>query len=117
MMVDTVAALGNSGRQLRARYCFQPMMQPGEMRRSFLEHNLEDVSETQLIVRMEYGNFNDFWAPIAAGEGPLGKFMSILDTSERAQTAAAVRDAYEAGRPDGPRSFVSVAWACRGVVA
>jgi ubiquinone/menaquinone biosynthesis C-methylase UbiE len=27
MMVDTVAALGESGRQLRSRYCFQPMMQ------------------------------------------------------------------------------------------
>ncbi|RUW98258.1 SAM-dependent methyltransferase, partial [Mesorhizobium sp. M8A.F.Ca.ET.059.01.1.1] len=29
---------------------------------------------------------------------------------------AAVRDAYQAGRPDGPRSFANVAWACRGVV-
>jgi SAM-dependent methyltransferase len=116
MMVDTVAALSDSGRQLRARYCFQPMMQPGEMRRSFLDHNLADVSETELMVRMDYRNFNDFWAPIAAGEGPLGKFMETLDASERSRTDAAVRDAYEAGRPDGPRSFVNVAWACRGVV-
>ena len=29
MMVDTVAALSEGGRQLRARYFFQPMMQPG----------------------------------------------------------------------------------------
>jgi hypothetical protein len=42
--------------------------------------------------------------------------METLDASERARTDAAVRDAYEAGRPDGPRSFVNVAWACRGVV-
>jgi hypothetical protein len=27
-----------------------------------------------------------------------------------------VRDAYEAGQPDGPRSFANVAWACRGIV-
>jgi SAM-dependent methyltransferase len=117
MMVDTVAALSDSGRELRAGYCFQPMMQPGEMRRSFIEHKLADVSETELLVRMTYTDFDDFWAPIDAGEGPLGKFMSTLGASDRALTDAAVRDAYQAGQPDGPRSFVSVAWACRGVVS
>ena len=40
MMVDTVAALSEGGRQLRSRYCFQPMMQPGEMKRTFVEQGL-----------------------------------------------------------------------------
>jgi ubiquinone/menaquinone biosynthesis C-methylase UbiE len=117
MMVDTVAALGEGGRQLRSRYCFQPMMQPGEMKQAFVEQGLADVAETQLMIRMDYRNFDDYWAPIAAGEGPLGKYMATLGAAERARTDAAVRDAYEAGRPDGPRSFANVAWACRGVVA
>lgn len=116
MMVDTVAALSEGGRQLRGRYCFQPMMQPGEMKRSFLEHGLVDVTETQLMIRMNYQSFDDYWAPIATGEGPLGKYVATLDAAELARTAAAVRDAYEAGRPDGPRSFANVAWACRGIV-
>jgi ubiquinone/menaquinone biosynthesis C-methylase UbiE len=116
MMVDTVAALGEPGRQLRARYCFQPMMQPGEMKQTFVERGLVDVTEVQLMIRMDYLSFDDYWAPIAAGEGPLGKYVATLDTSERARTDAAVRDAYEAGRPDGPRSFANVAWACRGMV-
>jgi SAM-dependent methyltransferase len=116
MMVDTVAALSESGRQLRARYCFQPMMQPGEMKRSFVEQGLVDVEETQLMIRMDYQNFDDYWTPIAAGEGPLGKYVATLDAAERTRTGAAVRDAYEAGRPDGPRSFANVAWACRGIV-
>ncbi|MDK1374405.1 MULTISPECIES: class I SAM-dependent methyltransferase [unclassified Sinorhizobium] len=116
MMVDTVAALGEGGRQLRARYCFQPMMQPGEMKRTFVDQGLIDVSETQLMIRMDYQNFDDYWAPIAAGEGPLGKYVATLGATERAITDAAVRDAYEAGRPDGPRSFANVAWACRGIV-
>jgi SAM-dependent methyltransferase len=116
MMVDTVAALSEAGRQLRSRYCFQPMMQPGEMKRTFVEQGLTDVAEVQLMVRMDYLSFDDYWAPIAAGEGPLGKYMATLDAAERARTTAAVRDAYEAGRPDGPRSFANVAWACRGVV-
>ncbi|MHC2423161.1 hypothetical protein ACVMB2_007072 [Sinorhizobium meliloti] len=42
--------------------------------------------------------------------------MATLDAEERARTGAAVRDAYEAGRPDGPRSFANVAWVCRGTV-
>ena len=115
MMIDTVAALTESGRQLRSRYCFQPMMQPGEMKRTFVEQGLMDVTEAQLMIRMDYQNFDDYWAPIAAGEGPLGKYVATLDAAERVRADAAVRDAYEAGRPDGPRSFANVAWACRGI--
>jgi ubiquinone/menaquinone biosynthesis C-methylase UbiE len=116
MMIDTVAVLSEGGRQLRSRYCFQPMMQPGEMKRTFVQQGLRDVTETELMIRMDYQNFDDYWAPIAAGEGPLGKYMATLDTAERMRTDLAVRDAYEAGQPDGPRSFANVAWACRGIV-
>jgi hypothetical protein len=42
--------------------------------------------------------------------------MATLDEAESERVGAAVRDAYEAGRADGPRSFANVAWACRGVV-
>ncbi len=115
MMIDTVAALSEGGRQLRNRYCFQPMMRPGEMKRTFVEQGLADVTETELMIHMDYRNFDDYWAPIAAGEGPLGKYMTTLDKGEHARMTAAVRDAYEAGQPDGPRSFANVAWACRGV--
>ncbi|PWK59225.1 class I SAM-dependent methyltransferase [Aminobacter sp. AP02] len=117
MVVDTLAALGEAGRQLRARYSFQPMMQPGEMKQAFIEQGLLNVEETQLLQRMDYANFDDLWAPIGAGEGPLGKFVATFDAAEKARVQAAVRDAYEAGRPDGPRSFANIAWAVRGVVA
>lgn len=116
MMVDTVAALSEGGRQLRSRYCFQPMMQPGEMKRTFVEGGFADVTEAELMIRMDYQDFADYWAPIAAGEGPLGQYMARLDVVERAQAEAAVRDAYEAGHADGPRSFANVAWAVRGIV-
>jgi ubiquinone/menaquinone biosynthesis C-methylase UbiE len=116
MMIDTVAALSESGRTLRNRYCFQPMMQPGEMKRAFVEQGLVDVTEVELTIRMDYQSFDDYWAPIAAGEGPLGRYVATLGAAERARTDAAVRDAYEAGQPDGPRSFANVAWACRGIV-
>ena len=116
MMVDTVAALSEAGRRLRARYCFQPMMQPGEMKQAFVAQGLSNVAETQLMIRMDYRDFDDYWGPIAAGEGPVGQYVAALEAGERERTEAAVRDAYEAGRPDGPRSFANVAWACRGIV-
>lgn len=116
MAIDTAALLGESGRKLRARYCFQPMMQPGEMKRTFVEQGLSEVSETEMMVRMDYRNFEDYWAPIAEGEGPLGQYVATLGDAENVRLTAAVRDAYEAGGADGPRSFANVAWACRGVV-
>ena len=66
MMLDTVAVLTEGGRQLRNRYCFQPMMQPGEMKQSFVEQGLADVAETELMIRMDYQNFDDYWAPRAS---------------------------------------------------
>ncbi|MCK3776377.1 class I SAM-dependent methyltransferase [Ensifer sesbaniae] len=116
MVLDTVAMLDEGAAQVRSRYCFQPMMRPGEMKQSFEAHGLVDVEQTSLLIRMDYRSFEDFWQPIAAGEGPLGKYVGSLDPGLRAKVDAAVRAAYEAGQPDGPRSFTSVAWACRGIV-
>ncbi|MCH4546078.1 class I SAM-dependent methyltransferase [Rhizobium changzhiense] len=116
MMWDTVAMLDEGALAMRRKYCFQPMMRPGEMKESFVGQGLVDVEETSLLIRMEYLSFEDYWDPIAAGEGPLGKYVAGLDPAKRKAVDVAVRTAYEAGEPDGPRSFASVAWACRGRV-
>ena len=92
------------------------MIRPDEMRASWIEHGLVDVEQTSLLIRMEYESFDDYWEPIAAGEGPLGKYIAALEPQGRTKADEAVRAAYEAGQPDGPRSFAAVAWACRGVV-
>ena len=73
MFWDTVAMLDERAGAMRSHYCFQPMMQPGEMRDAFVEHGLAEVEQTSLMIRMEYSSFDDYWAPFAAGEGPLGK--------------------------------------------
>jgi ubiquinone/menaquinone biosynthesis C-methylase UbiE len=116
MMWDTVAVLDKNAHELRSRYCFQPMMRPGEMQQSFVEAGLQEVKQASLLIRMDYQSFEDYWEPIAAGEGPLGKYVAALDPAKRREVDAAVRAAYEAGQPDGPRSFAAVAWACRGIV-
>ncbi|MFS8147952.1 SAM-dependent methyltransferase [Rhizobium sp. R635] len=116
MMWDTVVMLDENALPLRRKYCFQPMMRPGEMKQSFIAQGLADVEETSLLIRMDYLSFDDYWGPIAAGEGPLGKYVAGLEPGKRKAVDAALRAAYEAGEPDGPRSFASVAWACRGRV-
>ncbi len=117
MIMDTVATFSEAGRKLRANYIFQPMTQPNEMRQAFVDQGLEQVEEIELVQRMDYAAFEDFWAPFSTGEGSVGKFVGALTPSELNNITAAVRDAYEGGRPDGPRSFASVARACRGTVA
>lgn len=114
MVLDTLAPLQEAAERLRSEYCFKPMMVPGEMREAFVTAGLLNVKEVSLLIRMDYASFDDFWAPIAAGEGPLGKYVASLDSTARLMADKAVRAAYECGKSDGPRSFVSVAWACKG---
>lgn len=115
MLWDTAAALDGEAQGPRSDYCFRPMTGPGEMRRSFLAQGLRDVTESSLTIRMDYENFADYWEPISAGEGPIGKYVAGLDEARLATLNRAVRAAYEAGKPDGPRSFAATAWACRGI--
>ena len=44
------------------------------------------------------------------------QFVTGLADRARERLKVHLRRAYESNRPDGPRSFVAVAWACKGVV-
>jgi SAM-dependent methyltransferase len=116
MFWDTVAVLEPSAVAARGESYFKPMTRPGEMRDVFTRVGLVDVAETALMIRMDYANFEDFWSPHAEGEGQQGKYLMTLDEGKRKTIEHALRAAYEATEPDGPRSFAAVAWACRGVV-
>jgi hypothetical protein len=65
---------------------------------------------------MEFQSFEDYWAPFGSGEGPVGQYVVGLPEEDRDVLKEQVRRAYVANRPDGPRSMVAVAWACRGTV-
>ena len=70
-----------------------------------------EVAETELLIRMQYENFADYWAPIAAGEGPLGKYVVGLDPDRRIVADKAIRAAYKA---DDPTVHVP-SWRCHGL--
>jgi SAM-dependent methyltransferase len=113
---DTAACLVPGGEEGRKRAYARPLTRKGEMRSAFTANGLLDVAETTLTIRMNYGEFADYWGPIAAGEGPLGAFFQKLDANEKATVERGVRAAFEGGAPDGPRSFIASAWACAGRV-
>jgi SAM-dependent methyltransferase len=95
---------------------FRPLNGPDEMATVWRELGLRDVEQSSLLIRMDFASFDDYWTPFASGEGPHGQYVVRLSEIARETLKEHVRRAYVANRPDGPRSMVAVAWACRGTV-
>jgi hypothetical protein len=112
MLVDIAATLDPSVE----RRLFLPLNAPGEMEKLWRDHGMLDVEQTSLLIRMEFSSFEDYWRPFTKGEGPPGRLLASLSETTRAALEDHMRRAYIANRPDGPRSFACVAWACRGTI-
>lgn len=113
---DTAAMLDPAAAAARSRAFFRPMTQAGELRAVWETVGLVDIVEGTLTVAMDHPYFDDFWQPIASGEGTLGKYVDSLAAPDLERLKQHVRAAYESGRPDGRRVFLATAWACRGTV-
>jgi SAM-dependent methyltransferase len=113
---DTAAALDPEADLSRGRHFSAPLMRPGELAAAFNEAGLRSVKTVSLTIRMEYADFSDYWEPIAQAQGPIGDYIKRLAPDRIETLAAAVRRAYLAGGPDGPRSMAATAWAARGFV-
>lgn len=116
MFWDTAATVDPDGADGRARTFTRPMTGRGELARLWTRQGLQRVEESFLTIWMDFDDFADWWAPIEAGEGTLGKFVAGLPEARRRTLERHLRAAYESGEPDGPRSFAASAWVCRGVV-
>jgi SAM-dependent methyltransferase len=114
MLWDTAAGLDPAAADARA--LFRPLNGPGEMADLWRRIGLGKVEETSLVVRTEFSDFEDYWRPFLSGDGPPGQFVTGLSDQARDRLEIHLRRAYESNRPDGPRSFVAVAWACKGIV-
>lgn len=113
MLVDIAATLDPSVE----RRLFLPLTAADEMAKLWRDLGLRDVEQTSLLIRMEFDCFDDYWRPFTTGEGPPGRLVASLSETRRAELEDHTRRAYIANRPDGPRSFACVAWACRGTVS
>lgn len=116
MLWDVASVLDMEANKRRAKAMTRPAAQHGALDRLLADARLTQIEATELMVRMDFDDFNDWWEPVAAGEGSLGDYVSALDDTARARLKAATREAYLGGAADGPRSFVAVARAAKGIV-
>lgn len=117
MFWDTAAMLHPSAKSGRNRGMMAvPLAREGHLAEVFRQTGMENVEERDLLIRMHFAAFDDYWAPFLSGQGTLGAYVMSLDADMRTQFRSALYDAYCAGEPDGPRSFTAVARAVRGNV-
>ncbi|MGI4941725.1 MAG: class I SAM-dependent methyltransferase [Janthinobacterium lividum] len=116
MFWDTAAMLDPAAVALRGQTFNRPMTRRGNLHSLFEQTGLEDVSESSATIWMDFDGFDDFWGPIASGEGTLGKYVTSLPGEAAYCLQRHLQAAYEAGQPDGPRPFACTAHVCRGMV-
>ena len=116
MFWDTAAMLDPAAAKERGRNFTRPMTRRGDLKRLFETEGLRQIDESTLTIWMEFADFHDFWAPIACGEGTLGKYVSALAPTALENLEGHLREAYAGGAPDGPREFACTTAVCRGVV-
>ena len=113
---DTAAGIDPQAGVARDRLFSGELALPEGLPRLFSAAGLTDVRRDSITIRMNYGNFEDYWQPLLGGQGPVGTYVAALDDSMRRRIKDAVRLAYCAGDRDGERSLLAAAWAVRGTV-
>lgn len=116
LFFDTAAALDPAAGLRRARNYTRPMTRPGELVSAWRQAGFAGIEAAELAIRMEFASFDDYWAPYAGQDGPGAEYVATLDDAARLRLREAVRAAYLDGESDGPRSYVAVAWAVKGIV-
>jgi SAM-dependent methyltransferase len=116
MFFDTAAAIDPKAQEARAHHMRRPNTRKGELAAAWHAGGLADVEESSIMTRMEYASFDDYWKPFLGRQAGAAAYIAKLPAGEVDRIREAVRLAYLAGDPDGPRSFVAVAWAVKGKV-
>jgi SAM-dependent methyltransferase len=116
MFWDTACGIDPQAHDRRARLFAAKPALPGGLRLLFVAAGLKRIEEGLITFRMDYADFEDYWRPLLGGQGPIGSYVAALASDQQARLEAAVRAAYCAGAPDGPRTLSATAWAVRGMV-
>ncbi len=71
---------------------------------------IEQVTESEITIRQDFTDFEDWWDPwVAGGQGIAGAFIAALPSLRIPPIKDIAHRAYLAGGVEGPRSFVAVA--------
>jgi SAM-dependent methyltransferase len=116
LLWDTAAGLDPAAGATRDRIFANPLAKPEGMRDLWQAAGLGGVERHSVTIRMDFANWDDYWTPLLAGQGPVGSYVAGLEPDLRDRVAAAVRTAYLSGDADGPRSLTATSWVVTGVV-
>jgi SAM-dependent methyltransferase len=114
---DSAAAIDPAAGAARDKLFSHPLAQASGLLDLWQRADLAEIELGSLTIRMDYSDFEDYWDPLLAGQGPVGVYVQGLDPELRKRVKAQVMKAYLSGAPDGPRSLTATAWAVRGIVA
>jgi SAM-dependent methyltransferase len=87
-----------------------PGVRPGHLVELMTAAGLEEVDETELVVRFDHPSFEEWWLPYEGGVGPPGAYLATVDEATRARVRERCRELL----PEAPFALESVAWAARG---
>lgn len=91
-----------------------PICKPDILGKTFESTGLHEVEVRPIEVSTVFRDFDDYWTPFLAGQGPAPRYAMSLNEEHR----LALRDRIRAGlptHPDGSIPLVARAWAARGV--
>jgi SAM-dependent methyltransferase len=91
-----------------------PICHPEALSRLFESTGLQHVEVRPIEISTLFRDFDDYWSPFLAGQGPAPSYVVSL----REERRVALREQIRAGlpvAPDGSIPLVSQAWAVRGV--
>jgi SAM-dependent methyltransferase len=86
---------------------------PDRLDQLWRQAGLSDVETRPIDVPTVFADFDDYWAPFLLGQGPAPVYVANLDESDRAELAAAIKDALPTAA-DGSIALTARAWAVRG---
>ena len=112
---DVAAMLDPEAEKLRQRAFSRPLTRPNELAQAWLNAGMKEVRSGEITIRTEFLSFDDFWKPLAEGDGPIPAYVQQTDDTLRSKIEGALRRAYLGGDNDGPRSYVGTAWVVSGL--
>jgi trans-aconitate methyltransferase len=115
LFLDTAAMIDPAADELRGKLLTRPLMRPGELAAAWQSAGLTDVRSGELTIRMNFSEFDDYWAPMDGKDGPLPNYLRTTEPDLRAKIKEAVRRAFLDGDPDGPRSYTATSWVVSGM--
>jgi hypothetical protein len=116
MFWDTAAGIDPQAAAARDRLFSAPLALPDGLSNLFAQAGFAQTERASITVRMDYADFDDYWAPLCGGQGPVGVYVTSLSETMRNRIRDAVLKAYCSGAPDGARSLTATAWAVRAIV-